>query len=750
MKKSLSLVFGLLLISSNIFCVKAKDIKVEEAQVWLNNTYSTFKGYKSLEVDGNPGTITSNALVSALQIELGIEPTGIFGPKTEEKFNSLCGKLKFGDCDSDKPYIRILQHGLFCKGYNPTNVSGNFGERTSAAIIKLKRDAGFTNAKDSSVDGMWMKAILSSDAYVCRNKGDRATCDIQRSLNREYSRYSGIMPCDGHYSRDTNKALISAFQAEEGISEQNIKGCNGTFGPSTIERCPNLPNDSRYSKDKIKKFTKLLKYALYFNKVNYASEIGVESEEYDERTKDAVKRFQQFVGLEPNGIADRKTIMALMVSTGDPTRPVLGCDCATQLDSVKAEELYKAGYRYVGRYLTGFAAKKAPKNLTFEEYKAICDAGLKLFPIYQDGGYTKDYFTAEQGKKDAELAFSAARNLLIPDGAVIYFAVDYDFMDAQIGSKVMPYFEAIYNASKTDLNSHNYKIGIYGSRNICTRISERGFACSSFVSDMSTKYSGNYGYPLPANWAFDQIKEFRFSQNGASFPLDNDAVRKGENLGVKMIRDYIFYTSRKGGDFSNQAKAEKEYLESLGKHVVMVKIDSAEEFIKEWEKLGLIDGKEVGVDTLTIYSHGSHRSIMIQDGEGRDDAISVNGEDKFKTRNIRNLNELKAKKINMVNLWVCNGGNILTYENKNEDGNLKTNTASILSKKVIGGYVNAFDGNVSFGNPNRGLLGGKIRKGEPRLAQRQDGFYEIAKGTFHRPDAKPMGLVKYKNGELVQ
>ena len=49
------------------------------------------------------------------------------------------------------------------------------------------------------------------------------------------------------------------------------------------------------------------------------------------------------------------------------------------------------------------------------------------------------------------------------------------------------------------------------------------------MSDMSTKYSGNYGYPLPANWAFDQIKEFRFSQNGASFPLDNDAVRKGEN-----------------------------------------------------------------------------------------------------------------------------------------------------------------------------------------------------------------------------
>ncbi|MDO4504466.1 MAG: peptidoglycan-binding domain-containing protein, partial [Clostridia bacterium] len=211
MKKFLSTVVSVLFVAGNVFSVEAKDIKVEEAQNWLNNTYSNSKGYKSLNIDGNPGTITSCALVSALQIELGIDPTGIFGPKTEEKFNSVCGSLKFGNRDSDKPYIRILQHGLFCKGYNPTEVSGNFGEKTSAAIIKLKKDAGFTDTKDATVDGMWMKAILSSDAYVCRNRGDKTICNIQRGLNREYSRYSGIIPCDGHYSRDTNKALISAF-----------------------------------------------------------------------------------------------------------------------------------------------------------------------------------------------------------------------------------------------------------------------------------------------------------------------------------------------------------------------------------------------------------------------------------------------------------------------------------------------------------------------------------------------------------
>lgn len=156
------------------------------------------------------------------------------------------------------------------------------------------------------------------------------------------------------------------------------------------------------------------------------------------------------------------------------------------------------------------------------------------------------------------------------------------------------------------------------------------------------------------------------------------------------------------------------------------------------------------MDTLTIYSHGSNRSIIIQGGEEKNDAISVNGKDLYSTRSIRNLNELKAKKINEVNLWICNGGNILTYENKTRDGELKTNTASVLSKKVIDGHVNAFDGNVSFGNPNRGLFGGNIRKGEPRLAQNQNGFYEIANGIFHQPNAKPQGKVNYKNGELIR
>ena len=73
----------------------------------------------------------------------------------------------------------------------------------------------------------------------------------------------------------------------------------------------------------------------------------------------------------------------------------------------------------------------------------------------------------------------------------------------------------------------------------------------------------------------------------------------------------------------------------------------------------------------------------------------------------------------------------------------------MLSKNVIDGHVNEFDGNVSFGNPNRGLFGGNIRKGEPRLAQNQNGFREI-ENYYEQPNVNPTGQVKYKDGELVE
>lgn len=39
---------------------------------------------------------------------------------------------------------------------------------------------------------------------------------------------------------------------------------------------------------------------------------------------------------------------------------------------------------------------------------------------------------------------------------------------------------------------------------------------------MSTGLSGNLGYPLPDNWAFDQIKEFTIGTGDGAIAIDNN------------------------------------------------------------------------------------------------------------------------------------------------------------------------------------------------------------------------------------
>ena len=87
---------------------------------------------------------------------------------------------------------------------------------------------------------------------------------------------------------------------------------------------------------------------------------------------------------------------------------------------------------------------------------------------------------------------------------MIYFAVDYDATDPQVSSHILPYFKAV-----TQSLGGGYRVGIYASRNICTRVARAGYAVASFVSDMSTGFSGNLGFPIPSNWVFDQFYEVR-------------------------------------------------------------------------------------------------------------------------------------------------------------------------------------------------------------------------------------------------
>ena len=515
-----------------------RDPRKVDAQKWLNLTYGGKPGFPKVEENGLAGTKLSNAFVCALQLEIGLDKlgiskcTGFFGEGTIKNSPKISQNYQ-----ENSNLVKLLQHACWCKGYKPGNVNGIFNSETANAVIRIKNDCLGTNNNSEEVDGKWWKAILNSDAYILLKKGNPDMRIAQQFLNLNYGLKKGIIPTDGVYSRDVNNLLIFALQMEIGIP---LNEGTFNFGPKTMSMCPDVSSNCSNPN-----LIKIIQIALNSN--NYTCSInGI----YDSNISNLIKNFQSFMKLNITGIADKSTIKSLLTSNGDINRKALACDCSTILDYSKAKALKESGYICVGRYLTGTVGGNRPKNLTTKELNEIFKAGLRVFIIYQDGGHKKEYFQnnpISRGNQDAEIANKTSLSLGLPKNTIIYFACDYDFLDYEINDLLIPYFEGIYNKFH-ELNSI-YQIGVYGSRNLCTKLSKKGYTISSFVGDMSTGFSGNLGFPMPNNWAFDQFYEYNFSKNNESFGLDKDAY-SGLDPGVgnlnipvdiKINKDIVIY-----------------------------------------------------------------------------------------------------------------------------------------------------------------------------------------------------------------
>lgn len=499
------------------------DPPVYYAQVWLNETYGNISNWVTLAEDGLTGQGTMGGLVRALQHELGTGVDGGFGAGTEAAFESFYsstgGQLQL-IMSSENNMNNIVKAALWCKGYYGYvnyNYDGHIDQTTFDGLETLKEDAGIDGLLGWGViSAKLMKSLLSMDQFVLvESAGGKSDIrEIQQYLNANFGDYIGIIPCDGIYQRSMNEALIKRLQYIEG---QRGSAVDGIFGSGTQSLLPIL-NDSNHPAEAVRLFN----FCLTCNGHKSSGTAWTSA------VKEKTRAFQSRYSIAETGNGDVDTWMALLLSKGNPNRAAQGCDCATILDEAKANALYAAGYRYVGRYLSGTVGSGPSvlsKAMTKSEMTAIFNAGLRIFAIFQEGVPSLQRYTYELGKEDAAKAISAAKSLDIPMREYIYFAVDHDVLDGYISSTVKPYFEGINEVFED--NGHIYNIGIYGSRNVCSRIcNEYGLASSCFVGDMSTGYSGNMGFPLPECWAFDQFHEYSFSYNNGlmSFPLDKDAV----------------------------------------------------------------------------------------------------------------------------------------------------------------------------------------------------------------------------------
>lgn len=452
------------------------DYAVLTVQQWVNSTYGGRYGYVPAPENGKTGWSTVYALTRALQIELGIsQPADNFGDGTRAAYKAW-GEMELGKVPQDeKGYniVQIFQGACYCKGYNPGQFSGLFVEETKNAVIRLQTDAGLP-VRDGKVYDYIFKAFLTMDAYTLTAEGDSRIRQMQQDLNYKYYKTAGVQPCDGHYQRGTNKALIYGIQTEEGIPPASQ---TGSVGPTTKNLLPTLSVGSSGN------FVKLFQYALYVNGFNPGTFDGI----YDNQVKGTVVNFQAFCMLNADGVAGKQTWLSALVSTGDSERKGTACDCSTTITPEKAVSLKAAGYQTVGRYLTNAPYGTLDKKIKPGELKTIFDAGLTVFPIYQTSGDYLGYFTRDQGRRDAEAAYNAAREYGFLKGTTIYFAVDFDVLGYQITENIIPYFIGVHERM---INlGEIYNIGVYGPRAVCIEVTKQGLAKTSFVSGMSAGYS---------------------------------------------------------------------------------------------------------------------------------------------------------------------------------------------------------------------------------------------------------------------
>ncbi|WP_391486857.1 glycoside hydrolase domain-containing protein [Lactobacillus mulieris] len=489
--------------------------RVKEVQVWLNETYGGVPGFEKAPIDGKTGWPTIYSLREGLQHELGISALGEgFGSSTKAALSNIINKIRPGYSGN---IVKLIKGAFWCKGINPTDFSASYGSELTNAVKTLQSDAGIT--ADGILTVQLMAALFDMSAFVVihQTKKSELIRSMQQYLNSKYWQELGIMPCDGIYQRDTNTALIYALQKACGVS-----GANGNYGPGTIAATPTV---SVGQKGEV---VKIIQYGLFVNGFNKAGDF---SGYYSSKIGEEVVAFRKFMKLAPetSTTADLTVIKGLLTSNGNTNRDSIALDTSKQLTDTDIANFKRYGFSVVGRYLTGsvgVGANKRPKNLTTDEIRRITNAGLAIFPIYEDGGYEVSYFNSKQGYSDAVTAIVNARNLGFPAGTTIYFAVDVDIQDGDIDGTVDPYLRAIHNV----FVNCEYEAGVYGTRNVCLHGIEDGIS-ASFVADMSYGWSGNLGFEMPENWAFDQFVEYTIGGTD----IDQVAA-SGSDKGSKKFR----------------------------------------------------------------------------------------------------------------------------------------------------------------------------------------------------------------------
>ena len=502
---------------------------VAAVQRWLNATFGQVAGWQHVDEDGVAGAGTRTGILQGAQSLLGITPVvPTYGPETKQRLRDR-GPIRL-DGDQDAPsWCSLVQAGLVCAGGAGVRITGSWDDATGRALDTYRLDLGAVTVdptRCAEVSTALVTALFTIGPASLVAGGSAEVRAVQQYLNRTAAEAPGGAYCGtgGVADVPTGAAVVRALQLASGVQE-----LDGVWGPATAATL-RAATQATVRPGDTGSWAQLAAGLLVLNGVHVPfdaawSAVDVES----------LRRFQAFQAFEPaaqTGVCDFGSWAALAVSCGDADRPVVGADTSVRLSAEQATAIRASGVTVVGRYLTDEQAPGAlEKALTPGELDVISSAGLRFWPIFEEGGYEASWFTHDQGVRDAERAHDAARALGVPKQTTISFAVDFDASADDVADRVLPYFRGVESGLRA--RGDEYHAGVYGSRRTCAAVSHAGLAHHSFVAGMSTGWDGNVLRPLPDDWAFNQIQTRTVGQGAGRVEIDAVVV-SGRDPGVQL------------------------------------------------------------------------------------------------------------------------------------------------------------------------------------------------------------------------
>lgn len=286
-------------------------------------------GYYSGKVTGNAGPMTV-AAIKSFQGKNGLTADGIAGPQTiakidaayEAKGGSSSGSgssasgLKLNSKGTD---VRNLQQDLTTLGYYWAKITGNFGEKTEAAVKRFQEENGLT------ADGVaGTKTLNAIAAAVARKGGTPASggnAGTTLKLNSQGTKVSQLqtdLKQLGYYYADITgnfgertEAAVKAFQKAKSLTADGVAGTKTLNAIAVaVDKAGGSSSGSSSTNMKLGS-TGTAVSALQQNLTTLGYYYGDVTGHYGNLTQQAVKKFQKAKGLTQDGVASTATLNAI-------------------------------------------------------------------------------------------------------------------------------------------------------------------------------------------------------------------------------------------------------------------------------------------------------------------------------------------------------------------------------------------------------------------------------------------------------